>query len=170
MYLTEERNWRSHFFTSLHCVHVQPLSSKLSRIPAVFCFGRYCVYSRSWADLPPEAPWSLKWSELIYLCLLLCLYLLLVLTIKILTTFKKKKNKSYINKPIITDKHTAVYTLLCYLVSSVLYNMQETLPLVNNLIIQKHTAIYIFPIIKHFTVLRAPDDYKIIQLVWITSH
>ena len=51
------------------------------------CFGRYFVYSRSWADLPPEAPWSLKWSELIYLCLLLRLYLLLVLTIKILTTF-----------------------------------------------------------------------------------
>ena len=80
------------------------------------------------------------------------------------------KNKYYINKPVITDKHTAVYTLLCYLVSSVLYNMQETLPLTNNLIIQKHTAIYIFPIIKYFTVLRALDDYKTIQLVWITSH
>lgn len=46
------------------------------------------VYIASWADLSIERPWSLKWWEqLIYLCFLLCSYLLLVLTIKILTTF-----------------------------------------------------------------------------------
>lgn len=38
----------------LFTAHVQPPSWALSPVPAVFCFGRYCVYTRSRADLPPE--------------------------------------------------------------------------------------------------------------------
>ena len=96
-YLTEERDEGNHLFISPRCVHVQSLSWTLSQIPAVFCFGQYGVYTRSWADLPTEMPWSLKWSEqLIYLCLLLCLYLLTCFDNKNPYYFLKKKIYIYI--------------------------------------------------------------------------